>query len=249
MSTKMQRIFAWSGPVMMILFFIGFEIAHFVPPPSPKDGAASITSFFQHHATSVRIGMFIAGTAAALIATWSVAISLQLKRISPKHSGYAYAELILGALLIVEFVIPIGIWEGIAFRPTTGSEITLRLNDVASLMFIGVVATAVLEAIVVGIAILVDKRPVPVFPRWVGWSSIVLGLTFFPGGFCVFTKTGPIAWNGAVSWWLALTTFSLWFVALTWGVLKAIQSQEREETAVYSAAEPATAGAAAVPVS
>ena len=229
MSTKMQRIFAWTGPIMMIGFFVGFEIAHFVPPPSPTRGARYVTHFFVQHATGVRAGMFVAGFAAALIAPWSVAVSIQLKRISPKHSGYAYAELILGALLLVEFIIPIGIWEGIAFRPTVGPDITLRLNDVASLMFIGVVATAVIESIIIAIAMLEDTRAIPLFPRWIAWANIAAAFIFLPGGFCVFTKTGPFAWNGLFPWWIALTGGFLWFVVITYGVLKAIAQQEREE--------------------
>ena len=241
----MQRIFAWTGPVLMVGFLVGFQVAHFVPPPPPTDGAAAVSGFFARHADAVRIGMFIAGFAAALVAPWSVALSVQLKRISPKHSGYAYTELILGALLLVEFVIPIGIWEGIAFRPEVGQDVTLRLNDVASLMLVGVVATAVLEAIVLGIAMLEDPRPVPLFPRWLAWFNIVCGVAFIPGGFCVFTRTGPLAWNGLISWWIALTLIGAWVMVLTWGVLRAIAVQEREETA--SPRRAAAAGAVAEP--
>lgn len=87
MTPKMQRIFTWSGVVMMTFFLIGFQIAHFVPPPSPTRSVSYISSYFQHHATAIRAGLFTAGCAVALVATWSVAISMQLKRISPKHSG------------------------------------------------------------------------------------------------------------------------------------------------------------------
>jgi hypothetical protein len=228
MTPKMQRIFTWSGIVMMVGFLVGFQIAHFVPPPSPTRSAGYIANYFAHHATAIRAGLFVAACAVALLATWSVAVSLQLKRISPKHSGYAYAELILGALLLVEFLIPIGIWEGLLFRPLAGQEITLRLNDVASLMFVGVVGTAVLEGIVIGVAMLQDPREVPLFPRWLAWFMIIGAIGSFPGGFCVFTKTGPLAWNGAISWWFALTVFALWFIALTWGVLRAISDEERQ---------------------
>jgi hypothetical protein len=247
-TSRMQRIFAWTGPLLMVLFLVGFEIAHFVPPPRPTLGATAVANFFAAHAVAVRAGMFLAGCAAALIAPWSVAVSIQLKRISPKHSGYAYTELILGALLLVEFVIPIGIWEGIAFRPEVGPDITLRLNDVASLMFIGVVATAVVEGIVIGVAILQDPRAVPIFPRWLGWLSIVLGLSFFPGGFCVFTKTGVFAWNGLVSWWVALTLFAVWFCVLTWGVLRAIRSEELEGTQAHASPPDARTSGTTVPV-
>ena len=243
MTPKMQRIFAWTGPLMMVLFLVGFQIAKFVPPPSPTRSQGYITSYFANNATAIRTGMLIAGCAAALIATWSVAVSIQLKRISPKHSGYAYAELILGALLLVEFIVPIGIWEGIAFRPTVGPDITLRLNDVASLMFVGIAATAVLEGIVIGVAMLQDPRREPLFPRWLAWFTIIGGILFFPGEFCVYTKTGPFAWNGAISWWFALTVFGLWFVALTWGVLRAINDEERE----LSAAGDGHAQTAAIP--
>jgi hypothetical protein len=231
MSIKLQRIFAWSGPALMVLFLIGFQIAHFVPPPSPSRGALSVARFFQEHASGIRIGMFIAGGAAALVATWSVAISLQIKRISPKHSGYAYAELVLGALLLVEFVIPVGLWEGIAFRPLAGPEITLRLNDVACLMLVGVVSTAVLEGILIGVAMLDDPRSEPIFPRWLGWFNIVAGISFIPGGLCVFVRGGIFAWDGVYSWWIGLTAFGAWFFVLTWGVLRAIAGEEREQAA------------------
>jgi hypothetical protein len=56
-----------------------------------------------------------------------------------------------------------------------------------------------------------------------------------------------LAWDGLVSWWIALTLVGLWFCVLTWGVLKAIKSEEREQLAAAAGdgrADPTALGAA-----
>jgi hypothetical protein len=228
---RTQRLFAYTGPLLMVVFLAGFLIAGFVPPLSPNESTQGVVSYFSRHTDAIRIGVFITGFAAALVVPWCVAISLQIRRISPQHVGYAYAELMLGTLLLVEFIVPLMIWEAAAFRPLLSPETTLRLNDLASLMFVGVVATAVLEAALLGVAILKDPRAQPLFRRWVGWFNLAIAVAFIPGGFCVFTKTGPLAWDGAISWWFALGAFGAWIGVVTYETVRAIDAQEREEQA------------------
>jgi hypothetical protein len=231
MTPRMQRVFAWAGPVLMVGFLIGFLIAHFVPPPRADWDSRQLSEFFTTHAQSIRIGMSIAGFAAPLVVPWSVAISMQLKRIGPKHSGYAYTELMCATLLVVVTEVPIVMWEAIAYRPSIGPAITLRLNDVASLMFFSVVASTILEALVLGIAILDDPRDQPVFPRWIGYFSIGICLPFVLGALAVFYTTGPLAWNGVIGWWGVLGLFGSWVVVISYGLLMAISSEEQEAVA------------------
>ena len=146
-----------------------------------------------------------------------------------------HAELVLGAILLVSFMIPIAMWEGIALRPDVGPAITLRLNDVATVMFVGVVAPAVLEAILLGVAMLADRRNTPLFPRWIGYFNIVAGIAFIPGGFCGLTTTGVFSWNGFLSWWFPLSVFFVWVVVNTYAVLRAVAIQEDEERSVSPA--------------
>jgi len=76
------------------------------------------------------------------------------------------------------------------------------------------------------VAVLIDKRPRPVFPRWLGYVNIWLALMFTPASFLVFFKTGPLAWNGVLVWWVPVTAFLLWFVPNFVFLLKAVDSDD-----------------------
>jgi hypothetical protein len=230
MDTGTLKWCAWSGPVLIVAFLVGFwAVAGFVPPPSPSDTATQIADFYRNNTTSIRVGLWMTMLAASLVAPWTVAITTQLRRIEGRNSPLAQVQLVLGALLVLEFIIPLMVWQAAAFRPDGDPEITQRLNDLGWLMFVGVVSTGVLQAIVIGVAILRDARDAPVFPRWVGYFNMWVALLFMPGGLCVFFKNGPFAWTGVFAWWLLLAAFTLWILVMSWVVLAyAVKHQEHE---------------------
>lgn len=45
------------------------------------------------------------------------------------------------------------------------------------------------------------------------------------GGFIVFFKGGPLAWNGLLAWWLVLAVCFSWIVVITVLLLRAINRQ------------------------
>jgi hypothetical protein len=227
MSATTQKACAWSGIGFMVLFLLGFwVIAGFVPPPSPHWDAQRIAAFFADDTDRIRLGLLINTTASALIVPWVVAITTQLRRIEGRRTPLADVQLILGGLLAIEFIIPLIVWQAAAFRPLDSPVVTQRLNDLGWLLFIGVVCTAVLQAVAIGVAILQDARERPVFPRWAGYFNIWIGLLFTPGGLCVFFKHGPFAWNGLFSLYLPLAAFTVWMVAMTALVLAAVGRPE-----------------------
>jgi hypothetical protein len=233
-SAPVLRAFAWCGPALMVLFLAGFgPIGGYLPPPSPHDSAAEIVRFYADDTTLIRLGLWITTFAAALFGPWMVAITTQLRRTEDRHHPLSTLQLALGAIFILEFIFPLMIWQAAAFRPLEDPAITHRLNDLGWLMFVGVVSTGVLEAIVIGVAILRDKRAEPVFPRWLGYLNLWCAFMFMPGGLCVFVKDGPFAFNGLLAWWLLLTAFAVWMISMSFGLLKyAIPSQVREESGV-----------------
>ena len=96
------------------------------------------------------------------------------------------------------------------------------LNDAAWLMFVGIVCTAVVQFLVIGLAILQDKRATPIFPRWSGYYCLWTALLVTPGSFVPFFKSGPLAWNGLLSWWIPVAVLALWFFVMTPVLLRAI---------------------------
>jgi hypothetical protein len=65
-----------------------------------------------------------------------------------------------------------------------------------------------------------------VFPRWFGFLSIWCGLLYTPGALTFFFKTGPFAWNGLLTFYIAATAFFLWIVSLVILLLRAIGQQK-----------------------
>jgi hypothetical protein len=113
-------------------------------------------------------------------------------------------------------------------RPDTDPDVTRALFDLSWFFFLGVISTFVLELVLFGVAILIDKRPQPVFPRWLGYVNIWLAMMFSPASFLVFFKTGPLAWNGVLVWWGAVSAFLLWFVPNFIYLLRAVDSDNGE---------------------
>jgi hypothetical protein len=157
-----------------------------------------------------------------------------MKRIEGRHTPLTYTQLGLGVLLPIEFIVPIYFWQAAAYRPERSAESIQMLNDLGWLPFAGLVFTIVLQAVVLGVAVLSDKRNEPIFPRWFGYFSICSALLFCPAALNVFVKDGPLAWNGLIAWWLLLAAFFVWVLVVTGVLLRAASIQQRDEPTAAS---------------
>lgn len=220
------------GVAMIVVMIVGFQIAGFLPPPSPHRSAAQIAAIFREHTTRIRLGLVLTMFGAALLGPFTAVITVQMRRIEGPHSTLAYTELALGALLALEFVIPVMVLEAAAFRPDLPAATIRTLDDIGWLLFVGAPSTAIVQVIALGVAILQDRRDRPVFPRWGGYLSIAAAALFAPGGLVVFFKHGPFGWNGVLAWWLGLVAFGIWLVAITVLLLGAIRQQADEEPTI-----------------
>lgn len=222
-----QRACAWCGPIFLILFLIGFWfVAGLVPPPSPARNAVQIAHFYQAHATRLRAGMLIAMVATAFMAPFLALLTLQIKRHSPRLAPLAYAQLICGVALLILILVPMALVALAAFRPDRPPADTQLLNDAAFVILFWVFSTPTLEYLSLGAAVLLDRSERPLFPRWVGWFDLVVGVVFAMGAPVVFVKSGPFAWNGALAFWAVLIAFGAW-IWITFGcMLRAVNRPE-----------------------
>jgi hypothetical protein len=90
------------------------------------------------------------------------------------------------------------------------------------------VVPAAVQNITIGAAILSDRRPVPVFPRWLGFYNIWVAIFILPGGLITFFKGGIFAWSGLLPFYVAGTVFGNWFIVMTMQLMKAINAQAVE---------------------
>lgn len=233
---KTQRAAVWSAPVMLVMFAVGFLVfARFVPPPSPAISAEAMANIFRSRRLPILIGMTMTAAGSALLAPFVAVISVHLRRIEGKWGVLAPTQLALGAILILEFAIPLMILEVPAFRPDLPVSTIRALSDLGFIIFIGLAWTAVLQILVIGVAILQDCHDAPIFPRWAGYFSLALAPCWAGGTFLVFVKSGPFAWNGLLSFWLPCVSFGVWVPIMTVLLLKAVNRQEEEAIAALSA--------------
>lgn len=214
---------AWSGVAGIVVILLGQGvIAHFVPPPGPEDSRAQIVSLYVEHHDRIRIGLVVAIFGAALLGPWVTAIAIQMKRVEGAFAPLAWLQLMLGACLILEFLIPVMMWQAAAFRPGEDPEITYRLHDLASITYDGLPVTAALQTFALGLLILQNEQRI--FPRWLAYLSFWAGIGFLGGALNPLAKHGPFAWDGIIAWWLGLGIFGVWIGGVTWSLLRSPRS-------------------------
>lgn len=155
-------------------------------------------------------------------------ISIHIRRIEGANPLLAYTQLSAGTLGVLVFNIPAVLFLVASFRPDRSPELTYLINDLGWMLLVIDWPPFVVQNIAVAVAILGDKSPQPIFPRWLGffelWSALLYtGPTLLP-----FFKTGPFAWNGLFSFWVPAAAFGVWSVVMLVAILRAIKSQERE---------------------
>jgi hypothetical protein len=241
MNIRANKACVWCGVGFVVLFLAGFwVIGNFVPPPSPSWDAERLAGFYLANSTRIRIGMIISAFAAILIVPWAAAINVQLKRIEGPQAVWGPSQLIGAGMSTLVFEYILFFWVAATFRADRPAEIVQTMNDMGWIPFVGIPGTAMLQAIAIGVAILSDGRPdhraAPILPRWAGYANLWCALLFVPGAVNVFFKSGPLAWNGIISWYMVLVVFCVWFVVNTVVVLKALNRQAADEAAGAEAA-------------
>lgn len=226
MNTRNQLLCAWAGVGCFLLFFIGlWPIANFFPPHPPSAGANEIAAIYQEHGTRIRIGMVFLVTAATLFGPFSAVIATQTKRIEGEFSVLASTQLAMAVVNIMILMVPMLAFMTVAFRPERMAEISQLMNDFGWLFFIMPFAPAVVQFSAIGLTILSDQSPRPIYPRWVAFANFWLAFLFLPGALVPFFRQGPFAWDGLFGWWIPACDLAAWLLIMVPTTIRAIKSQ------------------------
>jgi hypothetical protein len=228
--TRKQLLCTWSGPLAVVLFVLGWvPLAGYLPPVAPSASAAEVAEFYRSNTNMIRIGLFVCSIGMPLVAPFGAAIAVQLRRTEGKYPIYTYVQLILIGVATVVTVFTMMVWAVAAFRPDDVSpEITRTLNDAGWFLFLFTWAPFSLWYVVIGLAILGDRSPRPVYPRWAAYVSFWVAFLSIAAGLMLFFKAGPFAFDGLVTLYMPLVIFLGWIIIMSKLTLTAIRTQAAE---------------------
>lgn len=228
MSLLDQKICAWGGPFCAATLGVGLLMAGFVPPPGPELSAQQVATIYRDNAMLIRLGMILGLAGISGFIALVCVITTQMRHMQVASRLPADLQLGAGAIGVLTLMFPNMVLAIAAFRPERDPALTQMLNDIAWLLVIPAFPTFLAQFGAIAIGTLTDKRPDPIFPRWAGYLNIWLGLLLVPGAFAYIFRTGPFAWNGLLSFWIAASAFFVWLIVMTPLALSAINRTVQE---------------------
>ena len=90
---------------------------------------------------------------------------------------------------------------------------------------------SLLQSVALGLAILLDRRTRPLFPRWVGYLCFLTAAIYVPLSLVPFVRTGPFAWHGLLNFWAVFAMFFVLIAVVTPYAFRAVRRLEHEDLA------------------
>lgn len=225
-----QKICLWMVPFFGALFLLAFwNFQGFFPPVSPSMSAEEVASFYRDNLSQVRASMILCNIIGVSLIPFYTIIVVQMMRMKNASKVFAYSYLVAVVNGATMFALADLAWLNAAFRPDRDPQLTMLLNDLAWFAFITPVGFILVQNFCLAMSIYLDKSEQPVFPRWIAHFNIIAAVLMAPSALAVMHKSGPLAWDGAISFWLHFSTYILYVAVMFFAVRSAITKQASEE--------------------
>lgn len=224
MKSGTMRLCAFAGQVAVTLLFIGmWPLMNIIPPLAPSTPTAEVAAFYRDNATGMIVGgIFVMGSS-VLIFPFMAGLATFLKKIEGPVSPWTYSLLMVASYGFVTLFLCGLMFTAAAYRPGFSDETIHIISDLAFFLLVIPAIPGCIQNMIIGIAVLGDKRAQPVFPRWVGYVNVWTGVLSLPGCVVALFKVGPFAWNGVLAFWLPAIVFGIWINVNFWAMLNAIK--------------------------
>jgi hypothetical protein len=222
----LMRLAVWTGLLLVLMTVIGFGwLMHMVPPPSPSDSKQETLRWVSEHQTSILIGAALVTFFWSFWVTWAAPIILYIRRMErvPLLTFVTLANVGGGASVITTIAVA---WTVMAFR-AEDAAIVQAFNDLGFFLFLYTWPPFGILMVIIAIAIFRDVNPEPIFPRWVAYYNLYAAIGMAPASFMGLFKTGPLAYNGILAFWVVAVDFFVWMVVMSVVMMKLIAKDER----------------------
>jgi hypothetical protein len=229
-NVRTQLIALTVTAVSMVILAIAYAaFPGFWPPMSPGLSAEQVAAFYRDDAGWVRFSMVTFNLCGMMLLPLFCVVAVQIKRMAAQSQAFAYCYLMATVAGATLYALSAIFFAAAAFRPSRDADLVQVLNDLGWIVFVAPVGMTLIQNLMLALAIYFDDRSQPVYPRWVGHGALVVLVAMAPAAFSVMVTSGPLAWNGAVSFWLRNIAFGVFLVVLLVATRRAVHRQAAEE--------------------
>lgn len=213
MNRRNQLISIHCTGVFLVVLGGGLLLNGWLPPPSPNLSDAETARIFRVANGDVTRVVFAAWFFfAPFIAAPAVAIANQMRRIEGPGPALAKMQMLMAPLVAVVVEIAAGLWLAAGYRPGVSDSAIVTLNDIAWFFLLGAVGPGFIQMMSVVLCVLQGDGSI--YPRWLGYAILWVALLDVPGGVLMFFKTGPLAWDGLIAFWVVAIAFFAWAILM-----------------------------------
>lgn len=226
-----ELILLWTLPVTVTVWVASFFLfPGFNPPMSPAMPADQVAAFYRDpaHLPEIRYSMILFNWFGVSLVPILALIMMQIRRMAHRTPIFAYAMLGCAAGGPALFLVANVCWLLAAFRPDRSPELTQLFNDFGWITFTVLVPFFIGQCVILALAIYFDDQPRPIFGRWVARFNLLVAAALVPAAFVGVSLTGPLAWDGFLSFWLKNTAIAVWIVVMGVVLGRAVYAERAE---------------------
>lgn len=223
------RACAWAGPILLFatLMFWGI-LGQNVPPYSAALDAEAFAAEVRADAWLIRIGMVGQMTVSGLYLVWGIGIAKVMEAMEGDNNVLSTIQIWGAGFTVLVFEIPCMAWLAASFRPDVMPAPIIQMLYDMGWMFFDIAYLTSLQMIPLAICILHDRRSKPLIPKWLGWFTLWVAISFLLLILTAFFKDGPFARTGMLNFWVEFSLFFYFWLFIAIAVIRAVGRLERE---------------------
>ena len=228
--TDGELILFWTLPAIAIVWVSAFFLfPGFLEPMSPTMSADQVASFYRDETARIRYSMILFNWFGVGLIPTVMLLAMQVRRMAHRTPILSYSLIACAGGPPCLFLIANLFWLLGSFRPERSPELTQLLNDLAWVTFTISVPFLIAQCLLLALAIYWDRQEQPVFKMWVAHFNIFVAVALAPAAFTALTFSGPLAWDGLLSFWVKNIAIFVWIVVMGSVLGQTIRRQRAEE--------------------
>jgi hypothetical protein len=213
--TDGELILFWTLPAIAIIWVSAFFLfPGFLHPMSPTMSADAVADFYRDETARIRYSMILFNWFGVGLIPTVILLAMQVRRMAHRTPILSYSLIACAGGPPCLFLIANMFWLLGSFRPERSPELTQLLNDLAWVTFTVLVPYLIAQCLLLALAIYWDRQEQPVFKSWVAHFNLLVAVALAPAAFTALTFSGPLAWDGLLSFWAKNIAIAAWIVVM-----------------------------------